>query len=60
MASSKLRVRLRLICQNVIHVELYIKRMFHMITRVCITSQYHTITHPDARFDPKYILVNML
>ncbi len=31
-----------------------------VMTSVCITSEYRTITHFDARFDPKAILVNML
>ena len=31
-----------------------------MMTGVCITSEYCTITRSDARFDPKAILVNML
>jgi len=31
-----------------------------MMTKVRITSEYRTITHSDARFNPKYIFVDML
>ena len=40
-------------------MEHYDKVMFHMMTNVCIATDYGTITHFDARFNPKSIFVGM-
>ena len=35
-------------------------KFYSLMTCVCSASEYCTITHFDARFDSKLILVNML